>query len=707
MIKKITFGNPFDTESVIKDIPSEKDFSFFPGNFTDISSFEWNYQLEENDIVYGLGEVMKGMNLRGGKYVSWCLDQPNQDENTPSLYGAHNFIIIFSKNPFAVYFDYPGQMEFDIGFTLQNVLKVSTEKKSMNIYLITPESAESQNQNDNQNDNESQNQKGHRLSSLVHQFRNLTGQSYIPPKWAFGFMQSRWGYKNQNDIDTVIQNHKKNSLPLDSVCMDIDYMEDYKDFTVDEKKFPNFSDYVKKIRKNGIRLVPIIDAGIKKQDGYDVYEQGKPFFCKEIDGKEFVAGVWPGDSVFPDFLNKDARDFFGANYKKLTDLGIEGFWNDMNEPAVFYSKKSLQNAFNQIEKYKNKQLDIQSFFAFSGLSSSSFNRKDDTMLFYHKVSQKTAGDFAATRPDEDGNVLVQNYQVHNIFGFNMTRAASESFLKENPKERKLLFSRSSYVGAHRYGGIWTGDNHSYWSNILLSLHMMANLNMTGFLYSGSDIGGFSSDTSRDLLLRWLAFGIFTPLCRNHSADGTRLQEFYQFENVSDFKSMLDLRYALLPFLYSEFVKAAKTNKMYFRPLSFDYEDDSRALHTEDQILLGESLMIAPVYVKNAIGRNVYLPEDMLMIEWKNSQVVSQKTLQKGDYFIDVPLTSVVFFIKKGKIVPFAKPALNSAEIDTNNLTVYGDAPEGTVYELYEDDGFTTDIDLQKGIRKIEKHSAKF
>ena len=195
----------------------------------------------------------------------------------------------------------------------------------MNIYLITPESAESQNQNDNQNDNESQNQKGHRLSSLVHQFRNLIGQSYIPPKWAFGFMQSRWGYKNQNDIDTVIQNHKKNSLPLDSVCMDIDYMEDYKDFTVDEKKFPNFSDYVKKIRKNGIRLVPIIDAGIKKQDGYDVYEQGKSFFCKEIDGKEFVAGVWPGDSVFPDFLNKDARDFFGANYKKLTDLGIEGF----------------------------------------------------------------------------------------------------------------------------------------------------------------------------------------------------------------------------------------------------------------------------------------------------------------------------------------------------------------------------------------------
>ena len=230
MIKKITFGNPFNTESVIKNIPTEKELSFLPGKINNSAGFEWKLQLEDDDIVYGLGEVMKGINLRGGKYVSWCLDQPNQDENTPSLYGAHNFIIIFSKNPFAVYFDYPGLMEFDIGFTAQNILKVSAEKNSLNVFIITPENAETQYKSEN----------SHRLTSLVHQFRNLTGQSYIPPKWAFGFMQSRWGYKNQNDIDTVIQNHKKNNLPLDSVCMDIDYMEDYKDFTVEQKKIPRF-----------------------------------------------------------------------------------------------------------------------------------------------------------------------------------------------------------------------------------------------------------------------------------------------------------------------------------------------------------------------------------------------------------------------------------------------------------------------------------
>lgn len=683
MIKKFVFGKPFNTESILNDVKETYSEDKIPfGTVKNTPNFEWEYELGEQDVIYGLGQVMKGINIRGGKYVSWCLDQPNQDENTPSLYGAHNFIIIFGKKTFAVYFDYPGEIEFDAGFTFKDKIQVKAEKKSLNLYFI-----ESENQNEN-------------LKSIVNQFRNLTGKSYVPPKWAFGFMQSRWGYKNAADINKVIENHKKYNLPLDSVCLDIDYMEDYKDFTVDNKKFPNFADYTKKLLQKNIRLVPIIDAGVKLQEGYDVYEQGKPYFCKDKEGNNFIAGVWPGDAVFPDFLNKEAREFFGKNYKKLTNCGIEGFWNDMNEPAVFYSKKSLKNAFDKIQDYKDKPLDIQSFFEFSGLSNSSFNRKDDTELFYHKVPQSFAGDFAESTPDKNGNVLVQNRKIHNLFGYNMTRAAAESFAKENPNKRKLLFSRSSFVGAHRYGGIWTGDNHSYWSNILLSLHMMANLNMTGFMFTGSDIGGFSSDTSYDLLLRWLAFGIFTPLCRNHSADGTRNQEFYEFEKTDDFKSMLDLRYALIPYLYSEFVKAAQNNKMYFRPLSFDYEDDLRAIHTDDQILLGEGLMIAPVYVQNAVGRYVYLPEDMLMIEWNNSQIKSQKMLTKGDHFIEVPLESVVFFIKKGKIVPFAKPALNTALLDTTNLTAVGNAPKGTVYELYDDDGFTTQIDVQKSVRKI-------
>ena len=683
MITKYTFGKPFDAESVVIDVPKTTGSVPF-GTISAGKAFKWEYDLKQNDIVYGLGQTMKGINLRGSRFVSWCLDQPNQEEDTESLYGAHNFIIVFGKETFALFFDYPGEMKFDIGFTFKDKLTVTAAKKSMNLFVITPE------------------KKSESLKNLIYQFRELTGKNYIPPEWAFGFMQSRWGYKTKKDIDEVIRKYRENGIPLDSVCLDIDYMDNYKDFTVDEKKFPKFAEYTKKLAEDGIRLVPIIDAGVKKEDGYEIYDEGKKYFCTDKNGKPFIAGVWPGDACFPDFLNEDARKFFGSKYKKLTDAGIDGFWNDMNEPAMFYSKTSLEKVFTELEKFKGKQLDVKSFFEFTPLSTYSFNRKDDTELFFHKVPAKTAGDFAVTKPDSDGNVLVQNRSVHNVFGYNMTRAAQENFRSETPKKRRLLFSRSSFIGAHRYGGIWTGDNHSYWSNILLSLHMMASLNMTGFLFTGSDIGGFNADVSRDLLLRWTAFGIFTPLFRNHSADGTRRQEYYNFENTRDFKSMIDLRYALIPYLYSEFIKASVNNGMYFRPLSFDYQNDIRAVNTEDQIMLGDALMIAPVYVQNAAGRHVYLPEDMLMVEWKNSKISSEQLLSKGDHFINVPLESVIFFIKKGKIVPLAKPALNTKEINTKKLTLAGDAPKGTVYELYEDDGITTDISLKSSIRKIEK-----
>lgn len=683
MIQKYNFGKPFNTESTVVYVENSRGKIPF-GKISSGKTFEWNYKLKDSDIVYGLGETMRGMNLRGGLFTSWCLDQPNQTECSPSLYGAHNFVIIFGKETFGIFFDYPGEITFDIGFTECDYFKVTAEKKSLNIYVITPDSDKLQ------------------LQQIVHSFRELTGTNYIPPKWAFGFNQSRWGYKCKKDIDDVIKNYKKHNFPLDSICLDIDYMEDYKDFTVDQKKFPDFSKYNKSLLKNGIRLVPIIDAGVKKLDGYSVYENGLPFFCKEKNGKPFIAGVWPGDSCFVDFLNPEGRIFFGSQYKTLTDQGIEGFWNDMNEPATFYSKQGLEKAFKALDEAKHKDLDINGFFEFTSIPDSVYNSKEDTDLFFHKVSKADAGDFAETKPDKDGNVLVRHRNVHNLFGCNMTRSAYENFLKTHPDKRILMYSRSSFIGSHRYGGIWTGDNHSYWSNILLSLHMMAGLNMTGFLYTGSDIGGFLGNPSRDLMLRWLSFAIFTPLCRNHSAKDKRFQEFYRFENVQDFKSMMDLRYSLIPYLYSEFVKASVKKEMYFRPLSFDYETDKRACNIEDQIMLGDALMVAPVYVQNALGRYVYLPENMVMIEWNGSKIVNEKLMTKGDHYINVPLNSVIFFIKENHILPLAKPALNTKDIKTDKLKLVGIAPKGTSYELYEDDGFTTDISLSKNIRIIKK-----
>ncbi len=672
MIKKYSFGEVVETNATVRSIESENGCPCF-GEIVSSNPFEWKFTMHKSDIVYGLGENLRGINKRGFKYTSWCFDASNQTESTSSLYGAHNFLLVFGQSTFGIFFDTSALISFDVGWTDEDTITVTGSNSGIDVYIITQE---------NQTEESD-------LANITRQFRELIGQSYIPPFWAFGFQQSRWGYKTADDIKEVINQFAAAQVPLDSVCMDIDYMDEYKDFTVDSKKFPKIKEFVEETKKDGIHLVPIIDAGVKIADGYDVYEEGvqKEYFCKMKDGSPYTAGVWPGRSHFPDFLNPDVREWFGAFYKNLTSLGIEGFWNDMNEPAMFYSDKSLSDVFAKIDSLKGKNLDIQSFFQFTPLSQSTFNRMDDYSSFYNYAQMK------------DGSQKLLNHtEVHNIYGANMTRAASESLDKLYPQKRTLIYSRASCIGAHRYGGIWTGDNTSWWWQLKEEIQMMPSLNMCGFLYTGADIGGFGCDTSRDLVLRWTAFGVFTPLMRNHSADGTRRQEFYQFDGVEDFRSIMNLRYALLPFIYSEFVKAAIQNKMYFRPLSFDYPKDNRAVHIEDELLLGESLLLAPIYEQNAVGRYVYLPEDMIQVTWNNNKAV-QTEITKGDHFVEVPLESVVFFVKKGHLVPLCKPAQNTSLLDTSKFTFLGN---GSSYDLYEDDGYTKNIDISKNTRRICK-----
>lgn len=683
MIRKYTFGEVIETNATVESIKEETGRISF-GTVLSTSPFSWEYTIDDSDVVYGLGETMRGMNKRGFQYISWCTDASNHNESSQSLYGAHNFIIVFGKETFGLFFDSSSKVTFDIGWTTPEKLTVTGSNTGVDLYLITADK-----NTDVADKNNFCPMEESELSNITTQFRKLIGQSYIPPRWAFGFQQSRWGYRNEKDVRYVIDKFNEAKVPLDSVCLDIDYMDEYKDFTIDENKFPKMKNFVDEIKKEGVHLVPIIDAGVKVKEGYDVYEEGvkNNYFCKMEDGSNYTAGVWPGRSHFPDFLNSDARKWFGLKYKNLTSLGLDGFWNDMNEPAMFYSDKSLKDVFNKIASLKGKNLDINSFFEFTPLSNSTFNRMDDYESFYNKAQMK----------DGKTKVLCHD-KVHNIFGAHMTRAASEGLKELSPDKRMLIYSRASYIGAHRYGGIWTGDNSSWWCQLKQEVQMMCALNMCGFLYTGADIGGFGCDTSRDLVLRWTAFGVFTPLMRNHSAHNTRQQEFYQFNHIEDFRSVMNLRYSLLPFIYSEFVKAAVNSKMYFRSLAYDYPEDSRAVHTEDELLLGESLLVAPVYEQNAIGRNVYLPEDMIQITWQDNKAI-QKGISKGDHFIEIPLNTVVFFVKHNYLVPLCAPSLNTASLDTSKFTFVGD---GNSYDLYEDDGFTRDIDLKKYTRKITR-----
>ncbi|GMQ58206.1 glycoside hydrolase family 31 protein [Vallitalea sediminicola] len=666
MIKRFIYGNPFDTEAVIKELPIENDKPKY-GKLELTEGFTYTYDMKD-DIVFGLGENIRGINKRGYRYVSNCSDDAFHTEDKSSLYGAHNFIIIFGEKTFGLFFDTPQKIVFDIGYTKQNELKITAPEIDINLYYI----------------------EGNNLNDIVKEFRQLIGRSYIPPYWAFGYQQSRWGYRNEEDVRKVFNEYRKNEIPLDSIYLDIDYMKDYKDFTIDKDRFPDFENLVSDMKKEGIRLVPIIDAAVKIEDGYNVYEEGvaNNYFCKRKDGTDFVAGVWPGRTHFPDFLNKDARKWFGDQYKLLLDQGIEGFWNDMNEPAIFYSDEGLNEAFTKIEEYKEDNLDVNSYFEFQNLVKGLLNNPEDYKRFYHNI---------------DGEMICHD-KLHNLYGYNMTRAAGEAFDRLVPNKRILMFSRSSYIGMHRYGGIWTGDNNSWWSHLLLNIKMMPSLNMCGFLYSGADIGGFGCNTTRDLVLRWLAFGIFTPLMRNHSCS-IREQECYQFEGTEDFKNIIDFRYRLIPYIYSEYMKAVLHDEMYFRPLAFDYPTDSFAIHVEDQLMVGDGIMVTPVYEQNAVGRYVYLPEEMLKIKVKDGKL-TEEILQKGHHYIDVTLDELVFFIKKNHIIPICEPALNTEKLDTNNLTLIGYVEDSAVYELYHDDGMSKDYDISDNMISIKVENGK-
>lgn len=685
MIQRYVFGNPIETGAVVKEVPKSENPVTLMQMSRQEEKTEFFCHMGEEDIVYGLGEQVRGINKRGFSYVSNASDDPVHTENKHSLYGAHNFMILCRRaekenkpdmeRSFGVFIDDPGTVTFDVGGTKYDELRITAGENCV-VYII----------------------EGTDLKDIVRQFRELIGQSYIAPKWAFGYQQSRWGYENEGDIREVVEGYHGNNIPLEAVYLDIDYMERFKDFTVDEEKFPDFKEFVAEMKGEGVHLVPIIDAGVKIEEGYSVYEEGVSgnYFCKDEDGEDFVAAVWPGKVHFPDMLNAKAREWFGDKYRVLMEQGIDGFWNDMNEPAIFYSEKNLKKSFEEMMEMKDRNMDLYEFFHLKDLVLGLSNSPVDYKSFYH---------------DMDGQ-KIRHDKVHNLYGFNMTKAASEAFDKIAPDKRTLMFSRSSYIGMHRYGGIWTGDNNSWWDQLLLSIRQMPSLNMCGILYTGSDIGGFGSDTTEDLLMRWLEFGIFTPLMRNHTALGTRPQEVYQFENIDAFRNIIRIRYALLPYLYSEYMKAALKNEMYFRPLSFDYPEDVHSYRVEDQLMVGESIMIAPVYTQNAKGRYVYLPEDMLMVRMKNAEERTSEVLGKGHHYIDIALDEIVIFIKKNHALPIAKlkdTVKTMADIDETNcewLAYAGaDAKEMKMnvveYTWYTDDGISKEYTPEEEWKRVK------
>ena len=651
MIRRYDFGSPYHTGAVVQQLPVSADPLPHFAVSRQGTKIIFRTPLGKDDLIFGLGQSVRGLNKRGHRYRAWNSDDFSHTEDKASLYGSHNLLLFSGEGGvFGAYFDDPGAVEFDLGFTRGDEAVITSENGDLSVYIIDGES----------------------LIGLVREFRQLIGKSYLPPRWGLGYIQSRWGYATADDLRAVVDGHREKHIPLDTVSMDIDYMEDFKDFTWDKEKFPDLAGLTAEFAARNVRVMPIVDAGVKVQPGDPTYDEGveKGYFCKKADGEIFVGAVWPGQAVFPDFLREEVREWFGSCYRPLLEAGVEAIWNDMNEPAIFYSVEGLQAAFDKADSMRGKNIGVYDYFALKDAFTGMSNSMEDYRRFYHVIDGKP----------------VCHEKVHNLYGAMMTKSTAQGMKAVRPDKRPVLFSRSSFIGAHRDGGIWQGDNNAWWSHILLNLKELASLNMVGFLYNGADIGGFGCNTTEDLLLRWLQLGVFTPVMRNHAAMGTRDQEIYRFGNWEDMRSVLSVRYALIPWLYTELVSAVEGNDMMFRPLAFDYPQDAAAVRTEDQLMLGASCMIAPVYEQNARGRHVYLPEDMLLVRFRSAEDFDCVPMSKGHHWVELGLNEFPLFIRRGSVVPMVQAAESTAELSTDNMTLLGWLDGDTFFMLHEDGG---------------------
>lgn len=653
-IKGFEFGTPLETGIIHGEktygqhaLPFEIDLEEGHGYLS--------FHLTENDRVYGLGPNMGGINKRGRRYEAYCTDDPLHHEDKVVLYGAHNFFMIEDDEVATGYFiDFPSRIYYDIGFSDLDDFKIHIHGEDFTFYII----------------------EGSSLKDIVHEFHKMIKKPYLPPRWGLGYFQSRWGYRDEAEIREIHQTFKEYKLPLEGIYLDLDYMEDFKDFTISKERFPNFKELVSDLKDEGVRLIPIIDAGVKIEKDYPVYEQGiaGDHFAKNAKGEPYIAAVWPGKVHFPDFLQEKTQDWFGEWYRALTDLGIEGVWNDMNEPAIFYDEDSLDEAVTLAIEAKGKNLGVLDFFELKDKFQNMGNKDEYYRRFFHNIDGKT----------------YTNEAVHNQYGYLMTKSASDG-LRNLLDKRPLLISRASSIGMHAYGGIWTGDNSSWWSHIELNLKMLPTLNMSGFYYVGADTGGFGGNSSGELLSRWMQLSVFTPLLRNHAALGTNNQEPYAFgEEVARInRKLLGDRYRLIPYLYSELLKRYHHGGLMFTPLSFEFFGQE-AQDAEDQLLLGEELMIAPIYKPNGKGRYVYLPEEMALVDFKDQPELT--VLNPGVHYVSYDLDELKFFLRRNKMMVYGEASLNEKSMKKDSLNLLGFVDGEATYTLYSDDGLSFDYE---------------
>jgi alpha-glucosidase len=587
------------------------------GNFIAVSK-----KLGFDEHFYGLGEKAARLDKRRGFFINWNSDTPGYTEGKDPIYQTIPFYLGLQRgNAYGIFFDNSYRSYFDFGRSSQQRAWFGAEGGEINYYFF----------------------QGPSIKKILGRYADLTGYMPLPPRWALGNQQSRWSYYPDTMVEEVVREYRERDLPLDVVHLDIDYMLGYRVFTFDPQRFPNPKALTEKLGRQGIKLVTIVDPGVKHQprtDGtgerYFVFEQGleRNFFQHRSNGQLFVPRVWPGESAFVDYTMPDARRWWGDLHRVYTDNGIAGIWNDMNEPSDF------------VDQTGKNQLDVVSY--------------DEGEKSTHAKNR-------------------------NTFALLMSRATYEGLERLRPDQRPYVITRAAYAGIQRYATMWTGDTNSTWEALALNIPMFTSLGLSGEPFVGSDVGGFIGRGNGELLVRSYQVSFLAPFCRNHKVIDGYDQEPWRFGKYYEdiIRKYLKLRYQLLPFLYTTLEEAHRTGVPLFRPLLLNYQNDSSTYNLDDQFMIGEDLLVAPIMKPDVTRRLVYLPAGTWYDYWTNKKHAGGTMIT-----VDAPLDTVPLFVRAGAMIPTMPPRNYVGEQPSDPITfvIYPNDKDLASGELYEDDG---------------------
>lgn len=574
--------------------------------------------LENVKAFYGLGDKTRFLNKAGYQYDMWNTDNPDpQVDCFRALYKSIPFFIALTTGmPYGIFFDNTYHSYFDMGKESEDYYYFATDEGDLDYYFIL----------------------GNSMADVIEGYTYLTGRTPLPQMFTLGYQQSRWSYSSKEEVRQIADTMRKFKIPCDAIHLDIDYMDEFKVFTFNDKRFPDIKDFIKELSLDGFKIVTIIDPGVKVEDGYKIYEEGKKngYFAKNEDGSIYMNRVWPGTSVFPDFGNSNVRKWWGDNQKYLVDMGVRGVWNDMNEPASFDGPLS------------------------------------DNVVF------------------KDGDRITDHKEIHNVYGHFMAQATYDG-LKKHDGRRPYVITRACYAGSQKYTTAWTGDNHSIWAHLQMAVPQLCNLGMSGMSFVGTDVGGFGSDVTPELLARWVQIGCFSPLFRNHSAKGTRYQEPWRFgDKVLDiYRKYVELRYRLIPYYYDLFYECSKNGMPVLRPLVLEFPDDKEVINMNDEFMVGDRILVSPVVNPGQTKKMVYLPEGV----WYDYD--TKERIDGGNYIIkDAPLDVCPVFVKAGSVIPNypVQQYIGEQKIERLILDVY---PGEGKYTHYQDDAES--FEYQSGV----------